>query len=154
MTIVTKIQLFNQTEQHVLSIRNRIDFSNYAAITKPAFAKIMAYAEMRNLLFSDGPFVCFHNADLENLDVEMGFPLAKPATGAGEITGYTIPARRMAAGIFLGAYEETDELLIAIMQWLCEHGFEQTGPIYHYFLNDEEGRVKSELLTRIVIPVK
>lgn len=153
MPIVSKINLFEQAEQHVLSIRTTIHFDNYPKVAGEAYGRIMEYAAQNDLLFSGGPFVCYHNADLENLDVEMGFPIAKPVAGNSEIGGYTIPTQKVVSGIFLGPYEDTDPLMMEIIQWIAEQGFEQKGEIYNYYLNDEN-RPASELLTQIVVPVK
>lgn len=91
MAIISKINLFEQPEQHVLSIRTIIHFNDLPNTAKQAFGRIMEYAACNGLLLSGGPFVCYHNADLENLDVEMGFSVAKPVLGNGDITGYIIP---------------------------------------------------------------
>lgn len=99
------------------------------------------------------PNVCYHNADLENLDVEMGFPVAKPVSGNVGIAGYTISVQKAVSGIFLGAYEYTDPLMFEIMQWIKEHGYEQQGKVYNYYLNDDD-RNANELLTQIVVPIK
>lgn len=153
MAIISKINLLEQPEQHVLSMRTTINFNDYPDTAKQAYEKIMEYAEGNGFLLSGGPFVCYHNIDLEKLDVEMGFPVAKPIPGKGDMAGYTIPVQKVVSGIFLGAYEETDPLMIEIMQWIEEHGYEQQGKIYNYYLNDED-RDAGELLTQIVVPVK
>jgi effector-binding domain-containing protein len=57
------------------------------------------------------------------------------------------------SAIFLGAYEETDPLMMEIMRWIAEHGYEQQGTIFNYYLNDDN-RPASELLTMIAVPVK
>lgn len=153
MAIISKINLIEQPEQHVLSIRTTIHFNDYPNAAKQAYRNIMEYAELNGLLFSSGPFVCYHNTDLENLDVEMGFIVAKPVSGNDDIAGYTIPVQKAVSGIFLGAYEDTDPLMIEIMQWIKKHGYEQQGQIYNYYLNDDD-RNASELLTQIVVPIK
>ena len=153
MAIISRIDLFEQPEQHVLSIRTTIPFVDYPEVAGQAYGKLMAYAAQNGLLFSGGPFVCYHNADLEALDVEMGFPIAKPVAGSGEIAEHTIPTQKVASGLFLGAYEESDPLMIEIMQWIAAHGYERRGEIYNYYLNDES-RPAGELLTQIVVPIK
>ncbi len=153
MSIVSAINLIEQAEQHVLSIRTIIHFDNYPKVAGQAYGKIMEYAIPNNLLFSGAPFVCYHNANLENLDVEMGFPVAKPVEGNSEIVGYTIPIQKVVSGIFLGSYGDTDLLMMEIIQWISEQGYEQKGEIYNYYLNDAN-RPASELLTQIVVPVK
>jgi effector-binding domain-containing protein len=153
MAIISKINLIEQPERHVLSIRTTINFNDYANTAEQAYKRIMEYTARNGLLFSSGPFVCYHNTDLENLDVEMGFSVAKPISGNNDITGYTIPVQKAVSGIFLGAYEDTDPLMFEIMQWILEHGYEQQGKIYNYYLNDDN-RGASELLTQIVVPIK
>jgi effector-binding domain-containing protein len=153
MTAISKIQLFEYPEQHVLSIRKTINFSDYPAIARRSYEEIMMYAAQQGLLFSNGPYVCYHNADLEKLDVELGFPIARPVSGDGEILGHTIPAQKVVSSIFLGAYEDTDPLLLEIMQWIAKHGLEQKGTIFNYYLNEGD-RPTNELLTQIVVPVK
>ncbi len=54
--------------------------------------------------------------------------------------------------LLLGAYEDTDSLMMEIMQWIMEHGYEQQGKIYNYYLNDDN-RNSSELLTQIIVPI-
>ena len=153
MPIVSKINLLEQPEQHVLSIRTTIHFDDFPNTAKQAYNKIIEFAKRNKILLSSGPFVCYHNADLENLDVEMGFPIAKLVSGNDEITGYTISAQKVVSGIFLGAYTETDLLMVEIFKWIAENGYEQRGQIYNYYLNDED-RPLAELLTQIVVPIK
>jgi effector-binding domain-containing protein len=153
MSIVSTIGLYEQAQQHILSICTTIPFSEYPQTAGQTYAKIMAFAQQNGLLFSGGPFVCYHNADLAALDVEMGFPLARPVNGNAVILGRTLPQRKVVSGIFLGAYEESDPLMMGILQWIGEHGLEQQGEIWNYYLNDED-RPKSELLTRIDVPVR
>jgi effector-binding domain-containing protein len=153
VAIISTINAIEQPEQHVLSIRTTIHFDDYPRVAGQAYGRIMEYAARNGLLFSSGPFVCYHNADLENLDVEMGFPVAKPVTGEGDIMGHVIPVQKAVSGIFLGAYTDTDPLMMEIIQWIAEHGYEQQGEIYNYYLNDED-RPVGELLTQIVVPIK
>lgn len=150
---ISKINLLEQQEQYVLSVRTTIHFDNYPNIAQQAYKRIMEYAEYNDLLLSSGHFVCYHNTDLENLDIEMGFPVAKPVSGNDDIAGYTIPVQKGVSGIFLGAYEDTNPLMYEIIQWIKEHGYEQQGKVYNYYLNDED-RNANELLTQIVMSIK
>lgn len=153
MATISKITLLEQPEQHVLSLRTTINFNDFPKTAEQTYKKIMEYAALNGILLSSGPFVCYHNADLENLDIEMGFPVARPISGNNDIAGHTIPVQKAVSGIFLGAYEDTDPLMFEIIQWIIEHGYEQQGEIFNYYLNDDS-RVASELLTQIVVPIK
>lgn len=152
MPIISKTKLYEQPEQHVLSIRKTINFSDFAAIAKDVFDLVTTYADRNGILFSSGPFVCYHNTDLENLDVEMGFQVAKHLSGNDEIMGHLIPTQKVVSGLFLGGYADTDPLTFEIMQWIADNGFIQKGTIFNYYLSDEDNPTY-EQLTQIVIPV-
>ena len=153
MSILSKINLLEQPEQHVLSIRTTIHFKDFPNTAKQGFDKIMEYAACNDMFFSGSPFVCYHNADLENLDVEMGFPVARPVLGNDMISGHTIPARKVVSGIFQGPYTDTDPLMMELFMWIADQGYEQQGQIFNYYLNDDD-RPATELLTQITIPIK
>ncbi len=153
MPIVSAINLLQEPEKHVLSIRTVIPFIEYSETAGKVYAKIIDYAQRNGILFSGAPFVCYHNTDMEHLDVEMGFPIANVERGDADILCHTISAQNTVSGIFLGAYEETDCLMSQIFRWIAEHGYEQQGIVYHHYLN-EQNRLTCELLTRIAIPVK
>ncbi len=152
MAAVSNITLIEQREQPVLSVRKTIHFDHFAKTAKEAFEAIAAYARENALLFSGCPFVCYHNADLTDLDVELGFPVAAPQAGNGTVTGRTIPSHKAACGIFLGPYTQTDPLMMEIFSWIGQNGYQPHGDIYHYYLNDEN-RPESELLTQIAVAV-
>lgn len=152
MAAISNITLIEQREQHVLSVRKTIHFDDFPKTANEAFSAIAAYARENALLFSGCPFVCYHNADLEHLDVELGFPVAAPQAGNDTVTGRTIPAHRAACGIFLGPYTQTDPLMMEIFSWIGKNGYQPHGDIYHYYLNDEN-RPESDLLTQIAITV-
>ena len=42
----------------------------------------------------------------------------------------TIPAHKAMSGIFLGAYDESDYLMLEIIRQIGEHGFERQEAIY------------------------
>lgn len=153
MGVVSKIGLFEQGRQHVLSIRTVLDFKDFPKAAKESYAQLTAFMESRNLLPSGCPFVCYHNADLVHLDVEMGFPIAQETEiETTEIQCHTIPRQRVVSALFQGPYEESDPLMMEIFTWIGEHNLVPEGSIYNYYLNDEE-RPREELLTRIGVVV-
>jgi len=154
MPVISGIKLFEKPEEHVLSIRKKISFQDFPQTAEKVYEQIIKYAKEKNLLFSGPAFVCYHNNDLENLDVEMGIPVANLINTKNDtILGKTIPAEKVVSGIYLGAYEETDTLMMSIFEWISNNGYEQQGRIYNYYLNESD-RSKDELLTEIAVPVK
>ncbi len=153
MAKISTIILMEQPEQQVMSIRTTINMKDLADVAGQIYGKIMAHLAKTGELAAGAPFTCYYNDDLNNLDVEMGFPVARSLQGNDEITARTIPAQRVITGLDLGPYRESDPLFFEMMKWLKDNEYEAQGTIYNYYLNDQN-RPESELLTKIVIPVK
>lgn len=153
MAKISAIALIEQAEQQVLSVRTTINMNDLADVTGHVYGQIMAYLSQTGEYVADAPFVCYYNTDLNNLDVEIGFPVSRPLQGSGEITARTIPVQRAITGLHLGSYRDSDPLYFEMMKWIKDNGYEAQGAVYNYYLNDLN-RPESELLTKIVIPVK
>ncbi len=100
------------------------------------------------------PFVAYYNLDMEELDVEMGFPVSKHVEGKGHIKASEIPASKKVAYLHKGPYEESAEAYAAMAKWIEEQGYIPTGVAYEYYYNAPDEVSESELLTKIVLPLK
>ncbi|MDL2237633.1 GyrI-like domain-containing protein [Christensenellaceae bacterium OttesenSCG-928-K19] len=155
MAVISRIELYERPEQFVISVRKTIDFfSQFEGLAGQTFDAILQYAEKNGILFSGCPFTCYHNTDLAQLDVEIGFPVPERVKVEDkQLAGRFIPAQKMVCGISQGPYSETDALMAQIFEWIAANGLEPKGGVYHYYLNDDS-RPESELLVELVVPVK
>lgn len=154
MSRISSITLIEQSEQHVLTIRAAIDFmKDFSDFCGQSFEGIAEYLNHIGVLLGGAPIVCFHNMDLEHLDVEVGFPVANSINGKGDMKAYTIPAQKVVSAIDLGSYEKQDPTLEEIFAWIQKNGYEMQGEIYYQYLNDTE-RPENEYLTKMVIPIR
>jgi effector-binding domain-containing protein len=154
MGVVSSIGLYEVAEQWVASIRTVLRFEEFPSVAQESYGMITKVMHEKGVLPSSPPFVCYHNADLQQLDVEMGFPIAKEISlEHAQVTCHMIPAQRVVSALFQGPYEESDVLLTQIFQWVAEHGYEPEGTIYNSYLNDEE-RPREELLTKIGVVIR
>ncbi len=154
MARISNITLTQQPELHTLTIRKSINFiTEFSDFAGQSFDKITKYLENINVLLGGEPIVCFHNMDLKNLDVEVGFPTAILVSGKDEMTAQTIHSQKVVSAIDLGAYEKQDPTLEEIFVWIQENGYEMQGKIYYQYLNDTN-RPENEFLTKMIIPVK
>jgi len=152
MTRISEIVLIQQPEFHALTIRKTINFMNdFSDFAEHSYEKIMKYLESIHVLLGGEPIVCFHNMDFENLDVEVGFPIATLVSEKDDMSVQTIPSQKVVFAIDLGAYEKQD--WEEIFAWIRENGHEMQGKIYLQYLNDPN-RPETEFLTKIIIPVK
>lgn len=154
MARISQITLTHQPGVHTLTIRKTINFmEEFSDFAGYSFDKIAKYLDSVNELPGGAPIVCFHNMDLESLDVEVGFPVASPVSGKDDIAGNSIPAQKVVSAIDLGPYEKQDPTLEELFAWIQSKGYEMKGGIYYQYLNDT-GRPENELLTRMVLPVQ
>lgn len=95
--------------------------------------------------------------NLENLDVEVGFPVAKHTVfnhmdEENEILKKIVPTQKIITAIDLGPYELQDLTLEELFLWAKDRGYELHGDIYYQYLNDLN-RPESEYLTKMMLPI-
>ena len=154
MARISNISIKQQPEHYTLTVRKTIDFmKEYAEFAEQALAQTDAYMEELDVFPISGPIACFHNTDLEQLDVEMGWQITRQAKNKNEIRCNQIPARRIVTSIDMGPYEEQDPTLTDILEWLDTNDLQLQGPICYCYLNDTE-RPATEYLTQMLLPVE
>lgn len=140
--------------QPVASIRTRSSVSNLPQTLGECYGKVFAYLQEMGVQPSYAPFAGYFNMDMEDLDLEIGFPVAEPVSGKGEVQASVIPAGKKAVAIHTGPYEDFGRTYDALQAYIDEHGEEGQGIAYEFYLNDP-GEVKpEELQTEIVILLK
>ena len=148
------IELKEQIAQPVLSIRKTTAVGNLPQEIGKAYGSIIQYLNEIGEQPAEAPFTAYYNLDMEHLDVEMGFPVSKQLAGRGEIKASGIPAGKYAECMYKGPYAEMVPAYDAMNRWLGENGLAATGVSYEFYYNSPMDVPESELLTRIMFPVK
>lgn len=149
-----KIDFIENPSQPVLSIRTRTSVGNLPGEIGKAYGAIIQYLNEIGEQPSDAPFTAYYNLDMEDLDVEMGFPVSKPLPGRGEIISGEIPAGKQACSMFKGPYSQMVPLYDAMNQWINDNGYTAVGTSYEYYYNSPADVPEGELLTKVVLPLK
>ena len=149
-----QFQLAEPSEQPVLSIRTRTSVANLPQEIGKAYGAIAAYLAELGEAPSDAPFTAYYNMDMDDLDVEMGFPVSKPLPGKGEVKASAVPACKQASCMYKGPYEKMAPTYEALTAWAAEKGAEPTGIVYEYYYNAPGEVPDDELLTKIVFLLK
>ena len=152
--MIFKIELTEQKAQPVLSIRTRTTVEELSNLIGSSYCKIMDYLKELGEEIVDAPFTAYHNLDMQDLDVEMGFPVAKHLPGKGEILPREIPGGRFVSGMYKGSYKGMERPYAEMAAWIADNGHEATGVSYEYYYNSPEDIPENELLTRIAMPLK
>lgn len=149
-----QFQLTEQGAQPVLAIRTRTSVEKLPEEIGKAYGQIMEYLKEVGQGPVEVPYCAYYNLDMEDLDVEMGFPVVKGLEGKGNIVSTEIPAGKQVSCLFKGPYKDMEGPYNAMAKWLNENGHTPTGVSYEFYYNSPMDVPESELLTKIVFPIK
>lgn len=152
MPIISDITIIEQPKMHVLSVRTTAQWDDISIAIGYAFASITAYLREMKRYPAGGPFISFYNDDPDELDIEMGVPLASPCASKGDMVCRATPVQKMASALFLGDFAEVEELHRVLLRWTADNGWKTAGRCVYHYLNDET-RPHSEQLVRLLMPV-
>jgi effector-binding domain-containing protein len=148
-----RYQLKEQVAQPALSVRAHAAVSELPALFGRAYGAIMQYLGELGEQPAGMPFAAYYNMDMQNLDVEIGFPVARRLAGRGEIQASEFPGGRLASVMHVGPYDQVGPAYEALAQWVKERGYEATGVAYELYYSGPE-TPPEEIRTEIVFPLK
>jgi effector-binding domain-containing protein len=141
-----------QPVQKTLSIRTRTAAQDLPQVFGEGYGKIAHYLEELGEQPIGPPFAAYYNMDMDNLDVELGFPVAQTLPGRAEIKAGEIPGSKVATCLHVGPYNEMEPAYTTLMQWMADNGYEATGVAYELYLNDPRETPPAQ--TQIIFPLK
>lgn len=118
------------------------------------FQELAQYLVAKGTPPSQAPYVAYFNLDMEDLDLEIGFPLSNPVEGQGPLLAGEIPAGPKATAIHRGPYEEMAPVYDRLNTYIADQGYVPTGVVYEYYLNSPAEVAMKDLLTQIVFLLK
>ena len=153
MPRISNIEILYKNEQPTLSIRTRTKVENLPMLIGESYSKMAAYLKERGEFLSDVPFVAYHNMDMHDLDVEIGFPVSKALPGKDDIKSGSIPAGKIIFCMYRGPYSELEPTYNEMAKWIEDNGYKPVGTSYEHYYNGP-GFPESEMLTMVVMPVE
>ena len=64
------------------------------------------------------PFTAYYNMDMQNLDVEMDFPVSKPLPGKGDIKAGETMVGKAVVCMYKSSYSVMEPVYNEIMGWM------------------------------------
>ena len=91
----------------------------------------------------------------EELQWQLGFPVAADATVAAPLQKGEFTFSKVAVYLYVGPYDKSSESYAKIMEFIDKNGYTMAGPIAERYLDMDPMSVKPEALrTEIIIPVE
>lgn len=143
------------TEQkHTLVIRTSTPVDKLAEVMGSSYGEIMRVIGSSGAKPAGPPFAMYHNMDMSNLDVEIGFPVSEPVKGSGRVKEGMLPGGRAAVTLHAGPYDKIEESYNRLTAFIKEQGLEPESFCYEFYLNDPSDTPPEELKTEIYFPLK
>ena len=149
-----QIIMEEKAAQPTIAIRTRAAVQNLPQVLGKAYGDIMNYLMEIGVQPAGAPYVGYFNIDMQDLDLEIGFPVEQAISGKGDIQASEIPAGKQVSCLHTGPYSKVEPAYNAMMEWVPANGYTATGVSYEFYLNDPEQTPENELLTKIVFPLK
>ncbi|MFC1955002.1 GyrI-like domain-containing protein [Chloroflexota bacterium] len=143
-----------QSTQPTLSIRTRTPVQDIPQVLGKAYGAIAQYLGELGEQPAGPPFTAYYNMDMQNLDIEIGFPVSQRFADKDDIQASEIPCGKVATCLYTGPYNEMEPAYNALSQWIKDNGYETTGVAYEMYLNDPAQTPPHELQTRIAFLLK
>ncbi|MBY8991775.1 MAG: GyrI-like domain-containing protein [Candidatus Lokiarchaeota archaeon] len=140
--------------QLVLSIRTKTSVQQLPQLIGETYMKIMQYLGEQGKNPSNAPFVGYFNLDMQNLDVEIGFPVSKKLPERDDIKASEIPAGNYTSCIYTGPYDKIQPAYNALTEWSEKNGYETSGIAYELYIDDPGVSPPEELKTQILFLLK
>lgn len=149
-----KFEVSEPAPRPALAVRTRTPVSNIGAVMGQAFGKVYQHIMETGAKPGDCAVSVYYNMDMNDLDVDIGFVLAEPAAGAGEVHALEIPGGKQVSCMYKGPYDQMESTYAAMSEWMAANGYIPTGMAYEFYYNDPSQVPASELLTKIMFPLQ
>lgn len=153
MPRVSSIEILKQMKQPTIAIRTRTKVDDLPMLIGQSYGRLGAYLHELGEFMTDVPYVAYHNMDMENLDVEIGFPVFRELPEKDDIKAGFIEEGKALFCMYRGSYQEMGPVYDEMAKWINDNGYESKGMSYEYYYNGP-GFPESEYLTKIIMPLK
>ena len=146
-------ELEEQLAQPALTVRTRAAVQDLPQLFGKTYGEIMQYLGELGEQPAGMPFAAYFNMDMQNLDIEIGFPVARQFAGRGNIQPSEFPGGKLATTLHIGPYDQCGAAYADLSNWIKEHGYEPTGVAYEVYMDGPE-TPPEKIRTQIIYPLK
>lgn len=146
--------IVDRPDQAVLSIRTRTAVGNLPNVLGRTYARLAQYLGELGEPPIGAPFVGYYNMDMQDLDIEIGFPVSKELQAKDDMQPGQIPGGKQATCLHIGPYNTIELAYNELIEYIGQSGHEATGVAYEFYPNDPNETPEEELQTQIVFPLK
>lgn len=149
-----KYEIKEQKSQQTLSIRTKTSLSQLPDVIQKSYNQIATHLNEYGGMCNGAPFAIYYNMDINDMDVELGFPVDGKQIEKGDIRNSQIPSGKVLQFTHVGPYNELEKTYGAAMNWIKENHITPTGTVCEFYMNDPETTSPNDLETEIRFYIK
>lgn len=149
-----KCELYDQNAQPTLSIRTRTAVQDLPKTLGEAYSALGEHMASLGIEPGGAPFTAYFNMDMQDLDIEIGFPMSEKVPGKGSIHAGELPAGKYSSVLHKGPYPGLGAAYAALNEFVEKAGMKPSGVAYEFYLNSPVEVPPEELRTQIVFPIQ
>lgn len=147
-------QIETRPAQQTVTMRTRTPVSAMAANIGGIFGQVMEYVGAMGAQPTGAPFVAYFNMDMDDLDIEVGFPVDRALPSRGELIGGALPAGDYATCLHIGPYDQVGPAYGALTAFVQQQGRTPTGVAYEFYFNSPQETAPEALQTLVMFPLQ
>lgn len=151
--MVFDCHIIDKEQQPVLMMRKRTTVEVLPTLLGASWGMLGAYLGNLGQAPAGPPYVGYFNMDMQDLEVEIGFPVAHPLAGKGEIEPGFFPGGKLATLLYTGPYQEMGPAYDALTEYVAANGFHPSGVSYEMYYNSPMDTAPEKLQTQIIFPL-
>ncbi|MCL2288772.1 MAG: GyrI-like domain-containing protein [Candidatus Bathyarchaeota archaeon] len=151
------IEIINKKAEIAVAMKfEAVKFTKMAEIMAEGYQKLWSYVSKCDKQMTGVPYCKYTNGseDFMKFDIELGIPVSEALPEQGEIFMSKTCEGKAVTAIHKGAYQDIEKTYVPMMQYLAENKLESTGVYYDYYISNPADTPESELITKVVFPIK
>ncbi len=152
-TLSYTCEIKGQPKRPTLSVRTHAVVQDLPQLFGQIYGALMQYLGEMGEQPTGEPFAAYYNLDMQDLDIEIGFPVARQLPDRGNIKSGALPAGQFATTMHIGSYDTLNLAYAALTQYVKANGYEPTGVAYEFYFSGPE-TPPEEIRTQIMFPLK
>lgn len=141
-----------QSTQPTMCVRTHAPASRLPELLAQAFGDIMTAVAAQGAAVSGTPYVAYRNMNMEDLDLEIGFPVSKALAARGRVEPGELPAGDWASTMHIGPYSDVGPAWNELQGYIRAQG-RATAPVGYEFYFDGPETPPERIRTRVAFPL-
>ena len=148
------MEIKDMKEKLALMIRKITSIQNMPSVLGVCYGEIIEYVQEIGAKEPIEGFVIYHNMDMSNLEIDIGFTVPDKLPDKGHIKMSSIRAGKYATALHEGPYDTLTNTYNELTAFVQEKGFEVENWVYEVYLNNPMDNPEEPPRTVIYFPLK